>query len=187
MDDSLGTLFSQCWASLAQAARGTSHGWRLGSLATVGRDGFPKARTVVLRGAKEEGQELSAYTDPRTPKWRELRAHPRAELLFWDAESKVQLRCSGPIRLHQDDEIALAARQELPEHVAGDYGALTTPGEPLAHPQEGTELGSASQWHFGVIVMAVESMDWLALRRDGHRRACFQKEGSRWQMSWVQP
>ena len=67
--------------------------------------------------------------------------------------------------------LATRYQAQLPVHVAGDYAAEREPGTVLEDFEEGAELGE--KWNFGVIVLTVEEMDWLELRREGHRRAGF--------------
>ena len=50
------------------------------TLATVGRDGRPAARTVLLKGC--DGRGFVFYTNYESRKGRELDANPRATLLF---------------------------------------------------------------------------------------------------------
>ena len=140
---------------------------------------------VVLRGADSETRELLVYTDPRTPKWSELLEQPHAELLFWNAREKRQLRCQCLVELHEGDALAARHQAQLPKHGAGDYAAERRPGTVIKNPEQGAELGS--KWNFGVIALTVEEMDWLELRREGHRRAGFVREDDKWTMNWLQP
>jgi pyridoxamine 5'-phosphate oxidase len=65
------------------------------ALATVGRDGTPAARMVIMRGFDRRG--FVFYTDCESPKGRELEASPRAALVFyWSAVSR-QVRVLGDV------------------------------------------------------------------------------------------
>lgn len=186
---SLSEIHAQVWDSLGAAIDEQGQEWRTFSLATVDYAKRPRARTVVLRGVDREERQLLFFTDPRTPKWRELLEEPFAEALFWNSEEKVQLRCQCRASCHADDELAAHYRAQVPEHLAGDYAAETVPGSRIAQPEEGQVLGA--DWSFGVIVLTVESMDWLQLRREGHRRAAFRwrenDEVGEWDLNWLQP
>jgi pyridoxamine 5'-phosphate oxidase len=63
------------------------------TLATVGLDGMPAARVVLLDNAGHEG--FSFFTNYRSAKGRELAENPRAALLFHWAEIGRQVRISG--------------------------------------------------------------------------------------------
>jgi pyridoxamine 5'-phosphate oxidase len=65
------------------------------SLATVGADGDPQVRVVLLREVDAQG--LTFYTNRESEKGRALRAHPQAAaVLFWDPLER-QVRVTGPV------------------------------------------------------------------------------------------
>lgn len=65
------------------------------ALATADRRGRPSARFVLLRGLDERG--FVFYTNARSRKGRELRANPRAALVFfWDPIDR-QVRVEGRV------------------------------------------------------------------------------------------
>ena len=63
------------------------------TLATVGADGAPSARIVLLKDADERG--FVFYTNHESRKGRELDAAPRAALVFWWPELERQVRVEG--------------------------------------------------------------------------------------------
>lgn len=65
------------------------------TLATVGEDGTPTARIVLLKGLDPRG--LTFFTDYRSRKGKELDAHPRASLLFFWKELERQVRITGNV------------------------------------------------------------------------------------------
>jgi pyridoxamine 5'-phosphate oxidase len=65
------------------------------ALATVGADGRPSARMVLLKGFDERG--FVFYTNYASRKGRELDANPRASLLFYWAELERQIRIEGAV------------------------------------------------------------------------------------------
>jgi hypothetical protein len=62
---------------------------------------------------------------------------------------------------------------------ARDYLSVAAPGRPLDAPL--ADLGSRG--HFAMIEAMAETVDWLELHPEGHRRAVLGSKGSR----WVQP
>lgn len=69
-------------------------------LATAGADGLPSARYVLCRGFDERGFEI--YTNQESRKAQDLRANPRAALVFgWLAEDH-QVRVEGPVTVIDD-------------------------------------------------------------------------------------
>ena len=63
------------------------------TLATATPDGWPSARTVLLKGVDERG--FVFYTDYRSRKAGELEANPRAALVFYWGELERQVRVAG--------------------------------------------------------------------------------------------
>lgn len=65
------------------------------TLSTVGQDGRPSSRVVLLRGYSREG--LVFYTNYQSRKGRELRVHPFACLGFWWPSLERQIRAEGRV------------------------------------------------------------------------------------------
>lgn len=65
------------------------------TLATVGADGRPGARIVLLKGVEPEG--FLFYTNYESRKGQELAAHPWGALVFWWAELERQVRIEGAV------------------------------------------------------------------------------------------
>jgi pyridoxamine 5'-phosphate oxidase len=63
------------------------------TLSTVGADGRPSARVVLLKGADSDG--LVFYTNVRSRKGRELEANPHVALTFWWPHIGWQVRFEG--------------------------------------------------------------------------------------------
>ena len=88
------------WFADAEAA-GT-HEPNAMTLATVGADGAPSARIVLLKGADERG--FAFYTNHESRKGRELDATPRAALVFWWPALERQVRVEGRVERVAADE-----------------------------------------------------------------------------------
>lgn len=151
--------------------------WRLPVLATGGPNGAT-ARVVVLRSY--QWPRLSVYTDSRTPKVQSIEAEPRVSLVFYDSESKVQIRLRGEatvVTSGRDWEEALSG---VSEAAKADYYAERPPGAPLEKPGD-LELDLAGGGHFALIKVRICELEWLKLSHQGHLRACFQgPEEGRW-------
>ncbi len=72
------------------------------SLATVGADGQPTARMVLLKAVDERG--FVFYTNLGSRKAEDLRANPKAGLCFYWKSTARQVRVSGPVALVSDAE-----------------------------------------------------------------------------------
>ena len=74
------------------------------ALATVGADGRPSVRMVLLKGHDERG--FAFYTNYESRKATELAANPRAALAFHWQPLRRQVRVEGSVRRIPEDESA---------------------------------------------------------------------------------
>jgi len=66
------------------------------TLATLGLDGVPSARVLILKHVDDDGWQFAAHA--AAPKGQELSRHPAAALTFyWPAQAR-QVRVRGPVR-----------------------------------------------------------------------------------------
>ncbi|MBN3826625.1 pyridoxamine 5'-phosphate oxidase [Burkholderia sp. Ac-20384] len=72
------------------------------TLATVGDDGRPSARIVLIKGVDERG--FVFFTNYESRKGRDLAAHPQAALLFYWIELERQVRIEGRIEKTSAEE-----------------------------------------------------------------------------------
>src|SRR5688500_9970312 len=63
------------------------------ALGTVGTDGRPAVRMLLLKGVEDEG--FVFYTNLESRKGRELRAHPVAAMCFHWQPLEIQVRVKG--------------------------------------------------------------------------------------------
>lgn len=175
------------WAALTEAVGRAKHAFHTLSVATVGLDGRPKCRTVVLRGAADG--RLWFHTDARSPKFAELRATPDATLLFYDAAAKLQVRAECVVTLHHGDGVARARWQGSRETSRWCYAAeigssVRVPAPPVA-PR--TDAGGFDR--FSCAECRVRRLEWLHLHHEGHQRAEFMYDeaGRRTDAGWLAP
>ena len=170
-------LRQRLWQELQRAAVDRHHEWRTPVLATVGADGLPQARTVVLREVRRPQAQLLIYTDARSPKATELLAQPLATLLCWSTRLNWQLRLQLRFEVLQGDAEANAAWERVRQSTsANDYLAARAPGSPMADAHEA--LLDTPQ--IAVLRGEVMQMDWLELGRAGHRRARLDAQRVEW-------
>jgi hypothetical protein len=186
-----------CWRELARATQDRHHEWRTPVLATAD-GGVPDARTVVLREVDADALQLVIFSDSRAAKRRQLQAQPQAMLVLWSKRLSWQLRLRVQVQVHIDGLAATSRWATLrASPAARDYLAPLAPGallpqnpdpDPNPNPDPNTGVGDASEGspaterreHFAVLIATVQTIDWLELHRQGHRRASFDKQGRRW-------
>jgi general stress protein 26 len=155
---------------------------RLPVLATRDAQGWPSARSMVLRGFDAGDWTLDVHSDADAAKVLQLTDGPRAMLQFWDAEASLQVRMRAHvIRLPHEQEKALW--EQVPEAARSQYGTVPPPGTPIA---------AADAWHpnprparFAVLRARILRIEALHIG-DIHRRARFEREEG-WQGSWLVP
>lgn len=143
------------------------------TLATIGADGAPRLRTLVLRGFDAASRTLRLHTDARTAKAAEILADPRCALHGYDPASRVQLRLSGTATLHRDDAEADAAWAASRPFSRLCYAQDAAPGTPLAAPPPAPRDEGEGRANFAAILLRFDRLEWLWLRHEGHERALF--------------
>lgn len=96
------TILARAWTALVDAAAEPGP-FSLGYFGTVGLDGAPQVRAVIIRGADVEAGSVVFATNAASAKVSELSREPRAALTFFDSDSQVQLRMTGRAAVTQDD------------------------------------------------------------------------------------
>lgn len=155
---------------------------RLPVLATRDAQGWPSARTMVLRSFDARDWTLDIHSDADAAKVLQLTDGPRAAIHVWDAEASLQIRMRAHVvRLPHDEEKGLW--EEVPESARAQYGAVPPPGTPIA---------AAEAWHpnprparFAVLRARVLRVELLHIG-EIHRRARYEREEG-WQGSWLVP
>lgn len=167
------------------------------ALATTGIDGSPHVRTVLLRGASEQGYDF--YSNYDSLKGQDLAVNPRAQLLFYWAELEQQVRISG--------DVFKISEQESTEY----YRKRPHDSQVAAHvstPQSGV-IGSRAllQQRFSEASSRFEGMDqlpkptfwggyrlkpcyyefWQGRPNRLHDRLCYRYSGTEWVLSRLMP
>jgi general stress protein 26 len=171
-------IHARVWQELQCATQDREHEWRTPVLATAGADGSVQARTVVLRRADGEAQALTFHTDSRSPKVAQLRAAPLASLVFWSRRLSWQLRVQAAFSVQVSGPQVDAAWRAVSTSAtaAADYLGAGAPGARLFD-------GSAAptdRHHLAILTARVQSMDWLELSAEGHRRGRLSASGVDW-------
>ena len=180
-----------CADAFRQMSRGVADRrspFRTPALATLGVDGWPRVRTVVLRAFDPVARRVVIHSDARAAKVVEIAANPRAALHIWDDGRQVQVRLNGSAAVQPG-----SSRAEWDRLHAGSrstYCVRPTPGTALDDPAaaDADRLDEDAAFaNFAVIHVDVIGMEWLHLARDGHRRAVFTWGTDGMQAEWVVP
>jgi general stress protein 26 len=170
---------------LARACRDRRAAWRTPVLATVGADGAPQARTLVLRGVDRESRRLQLHSDSRAGKVAAIGHEPRVALTFWCPRDRLQLRIAGLATVEASGDLVAEAWLRVPPVARRNYLTALPPGAPL---DGGTpEVTTTRSAHFALIGISIQSMDWLWLGEPDHRRGLLAWDGNSWAARWLVP
>jgi pyridoxamine 5'-phosphate oxidase len=184
-------LFSE-W--LAQAEATELNDPNAMALATVGGQGVPDVRMVLLKG--HDAQGFVFYTNFESAKGRQLLAHPSAAILFHWKSLRRQVRARGPVTSVTGAEAdgyfatrsrgsqigAWASQQSRPlesraklEATAADYGRRYPDVVPRPPYWSGFRLAPAEIefWQDGAYRL--------------HDRVVFRREANQWQRTLLNP
>ncbi len=186
-DDLPGSL-DHAWHILQEAVRNRRSGFRTLAVATRDHDGHPNLRTVVLRDCQPDAHRLIFNTDNRSPKVAEIKAEPRAMIMGYDPEQKLQLRLTCLLTLA--DETTRKQCWDKTQAMSREcYQVTQSPSSTIATPDLAVfapDANSGGYDHFQPVLAKIEKIDWLYLAAQGHRRARFTLAPSL-QMEWLVP
>ena len=165
------------------------------SLATVGADGAPDVRIVLLKGVDERG--FVFYTNLRSRKGRELAAVPRAALCFYWPALDVQIRVEGMVEPVSDAEADAYFASRARESQVGAWASSQS--ETLASMDElrervkeieqryaGAPVPRPPHWS-GRRVRPIRIEFWHAGAYRLHERRVFERDGNDWSMRLLFP
>ena len=176
--ETLDGLHGHVWHTLTTRRDGP----RLVALANQGPDGWPEARTVVLRDADRAEATVAIHTDRYSDKIVGLRDIPRATVLLWDETDRLQIR----LRIEVFIQTGLAVEEHwrnVPDPSREAYGTTPPPGTPI--PSALDYEKPADRAAFAVLHGRVMQIDAVHLG-DQHRRAAYSRDDD-WAGQWLAP
>lgn len=189
--DDLDLSFDQAWAQLETGVGDGTSPLHTPTLATIGADGTPEARTVVLRDASRKTATLRIHTDRRSRKFEELRQDPRCSIHGYHAAEKIQLRLNGTASLHCDDDVTAEAWAASRSFSKICYHQIEAPGTALVDPHVASSDHEtdpdAGLANFCAVLIKVHQIEWVYLHHLGHRRARWSEVGAGWLGTWLAP
>jgi pyridoxamine 5'-phosphate oxidase len=175
--DDLDLTHAEAWGLLGRGVADRKCAFHSPAVATIGLDGHPRSRTVVLRAVDHPSRSLQFHTDRRSAKVAELQADPRASVLFYDAGWKVQIRIGGQATLHDEDLVGAEAWHRTRPMSRVCYTQSSAPGSIATEPAVAVlpdPRGDAfARENFVAVRITVLTLEWLYLAHAGHRRALF--------------
>jgi pyridoxamine 5'-phosphate oxidase len=191
ISESLAQTYERLWACLESGVSVQRSPFTMLQAATLGVDGAPKVRTIVLRQVNRAERVLSFHTDARSEKVAELRRDPRIALVANDLDALVQIRVEGVASICDDEAQRRAVWQASRPHTLLLYRAPLPPGTTVESPEAAHVDRTASTDdgydNFCLLHVTVTRIDWLELARAGHRRAVFDLREGGDEGRWIAP
>jgi len=166
------------------------------TLATVGADGAPSARMVLMRGFDERG--FVFYTNYQSRKAGELAANPRAALVLYWAQLERQIRVEGAVEAVSADESdayfrtrpfghKLGAHASPQSQVIADRAFLEARLQQLLE-QFGEEDDVPRPAHWGGYRVVPHTIEfWQGKKNRLHDRLRYRRAGEGWLIERLAP
>ena len=191
----LAASLAEGWTLLEQGVHRRSSPFHTPAIGTIGVDGAPTIRTMVLRAVDRERREVRVHSDRRSAKLSEIQYNPRIALHAYDPALKVQLRLRGIARVDEFGPEAGLAWQRSRKMSRACYRAPLSPGTAVLEPDmaaipNGAEaVVDAGRDNFCAIMCTISELEWLYLAATGHRRARFawSNDGTLMTATWLAP
>lgn len=164
------------------------------TLATVGADGAPSARIVLLKGADAQG--FVFFTNYQSRKGRELAGNPRAALVFHWTDLEREVRIEGTVgktsMAESDDYFSSrplgsrhAAIASPQSEVVADRAVLESRFAAAAATHGGNP---ARPVHWGGYRLQPSSLEfWQGRPNRLHDRLLYTRSGERWKLQRLAP
>lgn len=192
--DDLEATLAEVWRRLGAGASTRRSAFHHPTIATIGPDGAPRLRTMILRGVEPEIRRLRLHTDIRAGKVAEIAANPHVAVHVYDPGMKLQVRMMGIATISHGDPVARTAWQNSQPMSQACYGTRPAPGTPIGSagdfvlPDSHSPERAEGEVNFAVLRISVETMETLYLAHGGHRRGAFAWEGaSLVRKDWLAP
>ena len=174
------------WSMLDDAVTNRSSQFRIPVFVCGDQKEFD-GRMVVLRKSDQPNDLIQFHSDIRSDKIKKLKKNPKAAMLFYDKEEKIQVRLKVQCTINHNNEIAKESWSKT-QHISRKcYLVENGPGTVSDKPTSGLkpeldnfdftkEKSEEGYKNFTVIQCKIKSIEWLYLAAKGHRRARFDIE-----------
>lgn len=157
---------------------------------TLGEDGFPQSRVVLLKEVTEQG--FVFYSNYQSPKARQLEKYPKASLNFFWKELDRQIRVSGTVEKisHKESEKYFLSRPIESQYmaIASPQGEVISKEELIARLDKAKQSPAALPDYWGGYVLLPHSFEfWQGRPNRLHDRFRYGLENGGWKIERLAP
>jgi len=186
---------NKIWSMLDDAVSNRSSQFRIPTFICGDQSDFD-GRIVVLRKSDKKNNMVQFHSDIRSDKIKKLKKNPKASMLFYDKEEKIQIRLKVECTVNYDNDITKESWFKTGHMSRKCYLVDSGPGTESNSPTSGLkpeldnfeftmEQSEAGYKNFTVIQCKIKIIEWLYLAAKGHRRAKFDLESNK--DNWLVP
>ena len=133
---------------------------------------YPTGRTVVLRGYDSLTNILTFHTNSHADKIKDINENPYVCCVFYSKSLKIQIRCFGYAEINHKNTRSIASWNNMNDMSKECYFQNPPPGTQIKSYNDFSKtIFSSVSDNFCVVDVKLEKLDWLFLKREGHRRA----------------
>jgi pyridoxine/pyridoxamine 5'-phosphate oxidase len=177
-------FFEELKAHLFKGIHKKGHPFRYGVFASIGLQGEPALRTVVLRHVSDD-LTLRFYTDGRSNKIEQIKNNNRVSLLFYHPKQLLQVKVEGIATIISKKETLQKYWSGVQPNSRKDYITSLKPGSSISHPDAVEYV--AEENYFTILEITPTRIEYLKLKRPNHLRIQFLKTDINWKGTFLVP
>jgi pyridoxine/pyridoxamine 5'-phosphate oxidase len=121
------------WAQIYRGKADKKSPARHPTFVTSSADGFPNARTLVMRRCDQKNNQIEFHTDTASSKMFALKENPRAGIHIWLPKVQLQIQMDVVVEIKVGD-ITIPYWNNVPTNSRITYGTIPSPGTLLKVP-----------------------------------------------------
>ena len=170
------------WAQIYRGKADKKSPARHPTFVTSSADGFPNARTLVMRRCDQKNNLIEFHTDNASSKMTALKENPRDGIHIWLPKVQLQIQMDVIVEVKVGD-ITIPYWRDVPTNSKVAYGTIPSPGSVIEGPFDYDH--APDQKRFAVLLCDIQSIQLLLLGVK-HIRAHYKKT-TNWQGEWLSP
>ena len=170
------------WTQISRGRADKKSPARHPTFVTSNENGFPNARTLIMRRSDRKNNKLEFHTDTASSKMLSLEKNPYAGIHIWLPKVQLQIQMDVVVEVKVGD-ITIPNWRDVPTNSRVAYGIIPSPGTVIQSPFAYER--TSDQKRFAVLVCHIQSIQLLLLGVK-HIRACYKKT-TNWQGEWLSP